>query len=734
MNILITGNLSMLAKTCANELVKQKHRVVLAASNADLLGTQSKRTILHSVDPSLDVFREAMSSYGFESIVFLATREEQLQGQEGPGTGGQLDALRNTLELAKSGNVKRFFFISSTEVYGTAEQRLEDAEPVPASLNGYALSTGEEYCRHYQQEDGLKITILRLPYLYGLQENEGFLCRLVQDCKSGNAISLPGDGAKLNNFLHVRDLADFLKRALDEQYSSEDIAINLCSSASVTNAELCTLLQEHFPGTNISFDEETKLYTGPASGSVAKNRFDWVDLHNFTGELAEYIDRLAVRPIEKKPAAKTAFIKFASFAELLKPVELVLGAVLVQFLSQLTGTLIQYKYIDFRLLFVVIMASMYGLRYGVLASLFMSISLVYTWSQLQIDWNLLIFNVGNWFPPVLYFVTSLIIGYAHDRNETILENEKNQTRLIYDKYQFLYGVFNEIRKLKDEFREQVIGYRDSFGKIYTIARELDALQEQDVFLKALNILEDLMENDSIAIYRLEPDLQYARLEVSSAPLRTTLAKSFKLGDYSEAVQSIGQGTIFQNSALLPNYPAYLAPVFNNSYPFNVPVAIIVIWSVRFERYSTYYYNLFKVVCGLIQASLVRASKFLDANYERMYIPATRILKPESFNEVLRARAEMNKNKMSVDQLIRVDQTGLSFENLYLTIYEGIRVGDVVGLRADGNCYVLLCQADKLAASQVVTRLEKLGLHSRLLDDHEAQVAQLELTPSLPYHH
>jgi hypothetical protein len=138
-----------------------------------------------------------------------------------------------------------------------------------------------------------------------------------------------------------------------------------------------------------------------------------------------------------------------------------------------------------------------------------------------------------------------------------------------------------------------------------------------------------------------------------------------------------------------------------------------------------------VVCGLVQASLVRAAKFLDANYQRMYIPATRILKPEAFNEVLRARAEMNKNQIAVDQLIRVDRGNISFEDLYLTLSEGIRVGDAVGLQADDNCYILLCQADKLAARQVVARLEKLGLHSRVLDDREALVAQLQLAPSLP---
>ncbi|HEX5809752.1 MAG TPA: hypothetical protein VFY25_13885, partial [Anaerolineales bacterium] len=343
---------------------------------------------------------------------------------------------------------------------------------------------------------------------------------------------------------------------------------------------------------------------------------------------------------------------------------------------------------------------------------------VYTWYQLAIDWRLLIFNVGNWFPLILYLVTGIIIGYTRDRNETTIKNEKNQTQLVYEKYQFLYEVFNEIRKLKDEFREQVIGYRDSFGKIYAITRELDTLQEQDVYLKALSILEDLMENNNIAIYRLEPDLEYARLEVSSTALHSRLTKSLKLSNYPEVLQSITGGVIFQNTALLPNYPAYVAPVFNNTYPFNVPVALIVIWSVHFERYSTYHYNLFKVICGLIQASLVRATKFLDANYERIYIPATRIMRPEAFDDILHTRGAMNKNQIAADYLIMVERMNLQFEDFYLRVSEGIRGGDIVGLRPDGNCYILLSQADKLAADQVVSRLEKLGLHSRSLKDQE----------------
>jgi UDP-glucose 4-epimerase len=705
----------------ANELAKQRHRIVLAAEDADKLKINLDNTIIHSINPTRDIFHDTMSAYRFDIVVFISTREEQLPKLANHNTGHQLDGLRNTLELSKQGSPKHFFYISSTEVYGYIQNGVESMQPVPASINGHSLMTGEEYCKYYQSEFGLNITILRLPYVYGPGEDQGLVYRLIQDCKSQNSVTIPGCPERECNFLHVNDVTDFLKRALDDEYSPSTLIVNLCSSVTFTNWQVAELLRKYFPNRDFCFDEEAKVFTGPATVSTAKAVFDWVDLYHLDTELEQHQELTDTTFISKKIDIQKLLGKLPDYAEMLKPMELILGALLTQYFSQLTGTLIQYKYVDFRLLFVVLMAAMYGLRYGLLAALLMSLSLIYTWSQLDIDWNLLLYNVGNWFPPILYIVTGLILGYNRDRNETIIDNEKNQTKLIYEKYQFLYEVFNEIRKLKDEFREQVIGYRDSFGKIYSITRELDTLQEQNVYLRALSILEELMENHSIAIYRLEPGLEYARLEVSSTSLHKSSAKSLKLSNYPEAVKSIGQGTIFQNTALLPDYPAYLAPIFNNSYPFNVPVAIIVIWSVDFERYSTYYYNLFKVICGLIQAALLRATKFLDANYERVYIPATRIFKPEAFNEILRTRMEMNKNKIATDQLIVVEKMGMSLEDLYFTVSEAIRIGDVVGLRSDDNCYILLSQADKLAAKQVMERLKTLGVCSRLVEDQGMQM-------------
>jgi UDP-glucose 4-epimerase len=338
--------------------------------------------------------------------------------------------------------------------------------------------------------------------------------------------------------------------------------------------------------------------------------------------------------------------------------------------------------------------------------------------QLGVDWTLLVYNVSNWFPFAMYFSAGLITGYNHDKTENAILYGQKQNELILEKYAFLYEVFNEIRNLKDEFRERLIGYRDSFGKIFTITRELDELQEHSVYFRALNILEELMENKNIAMYSLDSNRAYARLVVNSVEMNEKIAKSLKLSDFPKALESIEQGKIFQNTALLENYPAYIAPVLNNSYPFNVPVAIIVIWSAKFEQYSTYYNNLFKVICGMIEASLVRATLFMDANYEKMYLPSTRILNHDAFMDMLKVRLEMRKNKISDFQVIMLQELGNDIQKNYSEISEGIRTVDVVGMLRNGTCYILLSQADKQASLDVLARLEKLGVKGKLIESNE----------------
>ena len=722
MNILITGNLSSLAVALTKEFVKEKNRVVLASYNVDSLDLKLGNVILHSINPAEKIFRDALSSYKFDVVVYLATREEQLdENADEFYVGRQLDGLRNALELCKTGQVRRFFFVSSTEVYGDMTELSENVLPRPSSINGDTLSTGEMYCRFYRDEFEINLTILRVPNIYGPHEKSGLLYKLIRNGNDTGEILLPDSPDTSCSFLHADDVVDFVKRAIDEEYSPESLVVNLSSAKPMKYSELGDLLSKHYSNVTYKVNDKRKVFTKPVSVSVAKRLFDWFDVHDLTTDIKGIVDLDFKEPAKRKSAFSALVNRVSKNPKFLMWVELILGAVLTQYLSQLTGTLIQFKYIDFRLLFVVIMGNVYGFQFGLYASILVSLSVLYTWLQLGVDWTLLVYNVGNWFPFAMYFSAGLITGYGHDKTENTILYEKKQNDLIFEKYAFLYEVFNEIRVLKDEFRERLIGYRDSLGKIYTITRELDELQEFAVYFRALKILEELMDNNKIAIYSLDSNRAYARLEVSSAEMNERIAKSLKLSDYPEALESIEQGIIFQNTKLLANYPAYIAPVLNSSYPFNVPVAIIVIWSAEFEQYSTYYYNLFKVICGMIEASLVRATMFLEANYERIYLPSTRILNHDAFMDMLKIRLEMRKSKILDFQLIKLEQFENGIQERYSKISQGIRTADIIGMLRNGVCYILLSQADKQTSLDVVGRLEKLGVKGKLIEASEVHL-------------
>lgn len=719
MNILLCGNLTSLAATLVKELVKRKHRLVLASDDADRLGIDAENTIVHPVNPAGNIFRDAMSSYGFDIVIYIAAREEQVYEENDFNTGHQLDGLRNTLELCKRGKLKHFFYISSTEVYGCATDLSEQGVPQPSSINGYTLLAGEQYCRIYHEQFGINTTILRLPNIYGPDEKSGLLYKLITTCNHKNKVVLPSCEGTEVSLLHSLDVTDFLIRAMDEEYTPEALVMNLSSSHPITYSDLAQSLQKYYPGVTFSFPESKNVHTRPAKVSAAIKIYDWIDTYTFKDELESLVEELRGMPHPKTRGLEGVAQQLSKYPVFLKWIELIGGVLLVQYLSQMTGTLIQFKYVDFRLLFVVIMGSIYGIRTGLYAAALVSLSILFTWTRLGYDLALLIYNVGNWLPFALYFTAGLITGYYRDKSENQILNAQKQAKLMFDKYSFLYGVFNDIRALKDEFRERLLGYRDSFGKIFTITRELDQLQEHAVYLRALSILEEQMENKSIAIYSLDSNRSHARLEASSVSLNGSLAKSLDLSDFPELIPHIEQGTIFQNTDMLPRYPAYLVPIFNNHYPFNVPTAMIVIWSVKFEQYSVYYYNRLKVICGLVQASLVRATLFANANHEKTFLPTMRVLTHPAFMDTLRVRMEMKKSMVSDFQLVVMEGLNGQMKDVYSSISESIRANDVIGMGDNGNYYILLSQADPLAASDVIERLSRQGVQCRIVDTNHA---------------
>lgn len=712
MNILIVGDLKSMAVPLARKFNAERHKTVLAGLEQDTSALDLHSLKIHAIDPVDPMFQEVMNGYRFDAVVFLGSREERKLTESGMGAGRMIDGLFNALSLSNNASVKRFLFVSSTEVFGAAINPTEETEPQPSSLNGMVLQSAEQYCIHYHQQFGLPVTILRVPYVYGLQATHGLLGQILQEYQGSTPVRIPFEQDAQLAFLHSDDVADFILAEIEEGSSSKLTVANLPAPDPLTARALVELLVRDFPDTKVQFTPDVPRLTHQAQGSYAQSNLDWTARRTLTAELPALLESVT----QKAPAHDSWFTRFNRFwlgnERVTRWLELIIGAALVQWLTTLSGTLLQFRFIDFRLLFVVMMGSMHGTLFGLLAAIIASASAVFAWYQTGLDWNLLFYNIENWIPFALYFLAGGITGYLHDRHENEIRFQNQQVSLMHGKYQFLYGVYNEIRAIKDQFQDQLMGYRDSFGRIYTVTRDLDTLQEADVIFKALSILEDVMQNDQIAIYTVDKNRFFARLQANSRSLNGMLSTSLRLDDYPELRGALEGNTIFHNTGLLANHPAYFAPIFNQG----VAVAAVAIWNVRFEQHSLAYLNLFRVLCGLIQSSLVRATLFSDINLANMYLPDTRILRPEAFEQVLQVKTRMRENQIANFRLLAAYANGQSPQDFFQAISSGIRAVDYIGEDNGDRYLILLSQTDAENARRVIDRLEKKGIHSELIQE------------------
>jgi len=718
-DILITGNISTIALSLVKKLLKDGHSVVVDDASDDFAAIKSKNFTAYKMNSSDALYQEIYRSHAFDTVLFISTLKDYLSDTDAPETTHSNMGLESTLDLCQKTGVDRFIFISSTEVYGNSDIALEDAQPEPSSKSGQILLNGENLCRFYASIHALSISIVRVPYIYGPQEKNSFLYKLIELSITQENIKVEAHELSHCSFLHIEDFLTFLRSLLEDE-KKPDLQIFNLNSEDINFSFLAQLLNYHFPEVVFSFitDDSTEPSKQIIEVKAAKENYNWDPQHQLIKDLPSLLQIDTCKPTRRKLLLEKLKTFTVSYRPLLVWGEVILGAFLTHMLTIWTNTIIEFKYIDYRLLYVVIIGSTHGLLFGVLAALLAAVSGAITWYRIGLDWALLIYNVENWIPFALFFLAGGVTGYIHDKKDNEINFERQQTELIHEKYEFLYNLYDEISSIKDRLREQLVGYRDSFGRFFRIANELNELDEDNIFFKALVVLEDVMKNNQIAIYSIESTGNYGRLEVKSTGLERQIPKSLKLSDLSEALGFLKEGTVYQNTDLLPNYPAYIAPISNQS----ELMGLVVIWEAKFEQFTMYYLNLFKIITGLIQSSLVRAATFKNAQIEKLYIPSTQIMKPDPFKQSLEIKKKMRRNKVADFQIIRIEKSGKGWKELYEQLSKGIRADDIAGVldEKDTHCYVLLANAGFENIGFIKERLNNIGLKSEYVEELESE--------------
>jgi len=252
--ILVTGGAGNVGSALVNRLLQENDTKVTVVDNL----TTGSRTKLPL---NSDVFKfikadandrtamsEIMLANHFDFVFHYAALVGVQRTQDNPvRVLDDIQGIRNMLKLSKNLGVKRFFFSSSSEVYGepVVIPQNEDTTPLNSRVP-YAVvkNVGESFCRSYQQEFDLDFTIFRFFNTYGPNQTTDFvMAKFIALALTNEDIPIYGNGSQTRTFCYVDDNVDTCVKALNENKVINDV-INIGGEIIISIKELAEKIIE----------------------------------------------------------------------------------------------------------------------------------------------------------------------------------------------------------------------------------------------------------------------------------------------------------------------------------------------------------------------------------------------------------------------------------------------------------------------------------------------------------
>ena len=699
MKILLTGILGPMVWGMVDRFVREGHQVSLLGHGLTPVPPRTKATV-HDISPGNPEAQQVLKATRFQAIVFFYAYQCEDTRAYGSIQGSMLDALFQLQHTASSCGVEKFYLVTDLRVFGDRQAGLEDETPMPETPTGILINAAEEVLRCVEPT-GMQTLIIRVTHLYAPGVEDAFFARARQCYDNNQPLIIDGIASDTCDFLHADDLALFITLALDRRMSG---AVHLAYGERFTYGDTVAQLQTQMPELRVSYASNATARP-TLQGGAAHEVAGWVPRHRWVDELDEIVNSSASGMQKRTARNRIQYILKRLFGKALPWVELLVLALVAELLLRMGETNATFRLIDYWLLYVILMGSLHGGPIGITAGVIACIGYSFNWFEQGKDVYLLLYNTDNWLPLVMYMLGGGIFGFIHDKNAEKLQSIQQEIEQRDAETEFVQSMYKQVDADRNLLQEQVVRYRDSYGRIYAITQELDTLQPEQVFLSTLDVLEDVMQNQSVALYSCNTQSSFARLVVHSRALGT-LPKSMDLKQYPLLTDMLNRGDVFANTGLEPGYPAFCAPIMQDG----AAIAIIALWDVSFEQQTLYRQNLFSVVSGLVQSAMVRALHYFGSAQD-MYIENTHILTDKAFRETLSVYSAMRKKRAAAYLLLSVQSVdGVdSIEEFDRRIGRATRSTDIAGRLKNGQIFVLLPQASLDNMPQIEKRFKASGL-------------------------
>lgn len=705
--VLICGNTKLMDLETL-KLVSQYYNVILSGENDFCEDKQ------HRFSKKLHIYKENVMSEKFAKIAYSYSPDViwYISGYAdgGDGLDNEQKVIDRLVNICVVNEVSKLVYISSVNSlnYVLPENSKEKIYKTPAA---FKAAQSEEYVNYITKANLIKAITVRVPYVFKKENDTNYTGKLFEKIAKEEKIEIPYREDQICDFISLTNLIELLI-AVTEEVLDEPGEYTVVSGFENTYARLAEKLSYCKHDLKISFGEDyyDLVLNSKSEEQRLQRNYGFVVTEDVLDEFEKAYDYYEKNNFTK-PGIREKISKLASklSKNVYKVLELVLLFAIVQLLLRFTSDSVYFKYVDLRLFYILILGIAHGMVFGTLAGLLACVSLAFSFFDTGVTGTMLFYNTDYWLPFAIYLMTGAIVGYITSAKNKKLEFEQEEVSALQEKYLFLNNVYMSVIDNKEEYKRQILGYQDSFGKIFEAVEKLNSSIPADIFMNGVNTLENILDNHSIAIYTMDDYQKYGRLVACSREMAVNLRKSLNIEECKEVYDTIIKMETWKNTDFKEGLPAYAYAIVEDE---KVRL-MICIYEASTEQYSLYYMNLFTIMCHLIRVAFRRALEYQVAIEDEKYYPDTSILKPEYFEAELESQRKMSEAGVASFILLKL------FTNEILTVshkLQGlIRHSDLVGEDKEGSHYLLLTQTNKEIFKTIGERLESNGIEYEITE-------------------
>ncbi len=228
MKVLVIGGTLFIGRRLVAELLKADHSVaILHRRTRHNFSKRVENMVADRNDAS--TVRRAIGERRFD-VIF-----DNVYDWERGTTAAQVEATVH----AMGNHLKRYVFMSSVAAYGDGLNHYEGDPLAPDNHpDSYVRNKAmtERALLRLHRKTGFPVVTFRPPFVYG-QENPFYREAFFWDrLRAGRPIIIPGDGTRLMQFIHVKDLVNALVRSMDVAEAVGE-AFNVANPKSLTQVE-----------------------------------------------------------------------------------------------------------------------------------------------------------------------------------------------------------------------------------------------------------------------------------------------------------------------------------------------------------------------------------------------------------------------------------------------------------------------------------------------------------------